>query len=199
MNRDFVLDKLRQPVPAQFGGDHDLNPDTVQIPSAGLRSAAVLIPLVDRPEGLQILLTRRTEHLAHHAGQISFPGGRFELHDADDVACALRETEEEIGLTRQYIEIAGQLDLYITGTGFRITPVVGLVQIGFNLSLDQNEVAEAFEVPLNYFLDPANHQRHSGEFKGHMRHWYAMSYGDYYIWGATAGMLINLYRRLLIP
>lgn len=191
--RTFIQERLRRPG-GGLKGDHDLNPGRQLMHEGPLRPAAVLMPLVDRPAGLQVLLTRRTEDLKHHAGQISFPGGRQEPFDPDPIACALRETEEEIGLSRQLVEVIGQLDHYVTGTGFRITPVVGIVRPEFELMLDRSEVAEAFEVPLAHFLDPANHQRHSGNFKGALRHWYAMPYGDYYIWGATAGILMNFYR-----
>lgn len=162
----------------------------------GQKPAAVLVPMVMRGEAESLLFTRRTDHLHHHPGQISFPGGRVEAGDASPLATALRETEEEIGLGRQHVEFLGTLPDYFTGTGFRITPVVGLVHPPFELQLDAFEVAEAFEVPLAHFLDPANHQRHSREFEGRMRHFYAMPYHDYYIWGATAGIIMSLYRVL---
>lgn len=199
MDEYRILDRLRQPAPPRPVGDYDLNPNAPAIDPNLLRKAAVLVPLIDRPAGLQVLLTKRTDHLAHHAGQISFPGGRIEPEDQDDIACALRETEEEIGLARRHVEIVGLLDHYVTGTGFQIAPVIGLVRPPFSLTLDSNEVAEAFEVPLRHFLDPAQHQRHSADIKGRTRHWYAMPYGDYYIWGATAGMLMNLYQRIQAP
>ena len=161
-----------------------------------LKPAAVLVPLVERQSGLTVLLTKRTDHLHHHAGQISFPGGRVEEDDLDVVDTALRETEEEIGLDRSYIEVSGYLDDYETGTGFHITPVVGFVRQGFDLNLDDFEVAEVFEVPLKFLFDPANHQRHSRDYNGRKRQYYAMPYGEFYIWGATAGMLMNLYRRV---
>ena len=179
-------------------GDHELNPfmrDWVD-PEERLKPAAVLVPLVEHNTGLTVLLTKRTDHLHHHAGQISFPGGRVEADDLDVIDTALRETEEEIGLNRGYIEIAGYLDDYETGTGFHITPVVGFVRLGFDLNVDDFEVAEVFEVPLEFLFDPANHQRHSRELDGRERQYYAMPYGEFYIWGATAGMLMNLYRRV---
>lgn len=160
--------------------------------------AAVLVPLVQRDD-LSVLLTRRTDHLHHHPGQISFPGGRVEEGDASPVATALRETYEEIGLAATHVELLGALPDYVTGTGFRVTPIVGLVRTPFELVLDAFEVAEAFEVPLSHFLDPANHQRHSLQVEGRTRHFHAMPYGDYYIWGATAGMLMSLYRALSGP
>lgn len=158
--------------------------------------AAVLVPIVSRGDSTFVLLTRRTDHLHHHPGQISFPGGRMERADRSAADTALRETEEEIGLDRTHVELLGVLPDYITGTGFRVTPVVGHVQAPFQLTVDSFEVAEVFEVPLAHFLDPANHQRHSREFEGRLRHFYAMPYGDYYIWGATAGMLMSLYQVL---
>ena len=158
--------------------------------------AAVLVPLVLRDNAASVLLTKRTDHLHHHPGQISFPGGRVEQGDVSPVATALRETEEEIGLARDRIELIGSLPDYFTGTGFRVTPVVGLVHPPFELTLDTFEVAEAFEVPLSHFLDPMNHLQHSLEIEGRTRHFHAMPYGDYYIWGATAGMLMSLYKVL---
>ena len=162
--------------------------------------AAVLVPLiVDEQPPLSVLLTRRTDHLHHHPGQISFPGGRVEAQDSTPVDTALRETEEEIGLDRRHVELLGALPDYYTGTGFRVTPVVGLVHPPFELRLDAFEVAEAFEVPLRHFLDPANHQRHSLMHEGRERQFHAMPYKDYFIWGATAGILMSLYRMLREP
>lgn len=161
-----------------------------------LLPAAVLAPLVDRPEGLTVLLTQRTDHLHHHGGQISFPGGRVEAHDADPVETALRETEEEIGLERRHVEVIGFLDLYQTVTGFLITPVVGFVEPSFQLNPDPFEVADVFEVPLSFILDPHNHERRSIDFKGRERRFYVLPYEDRYIWGATAAMLVGLARRL---
>lgn len=158
--------------------------------------AAVLVPLVVREDQPSVLLTKRTDHLQHHPGQISFPGGRVEAADASPAETALRETEEEIGLQGRHVELIGALPNYLTGTGFLVTPVVGVVRPPFSLTLDAFEVAEAFEVPLSHFLDPANHQRHSMEYQGRIRHFHAMPYNDYYIWGATAGILMSLYRLL---
>lgn len=160
------------------------------------KPAAVLVPVVLRSSAPTVLLTRRTDHLQHHPGQISFPGGRVEAGDASPLATALRETEEEIGLTHLHVELLGTLPDYFTGTGFRITPVVGMVRPPFELHLDAFEVAEAFEVPLTHFLDPANHQRHSLEFEGRLRHFHAMPYQGHFIWGATAGIIMSLYRLL---
>jgi 8-oxo-dGTP pyrophosphatase MutT (NUDIX family) len=159
------------------------------------RPAAVLVPLVRRGGGLTVLLTRRTEHLYDHAGQISFPGGRSE-YDESPAATALREAEEEIGLPSSHVQVLGALAEYVTVTGYRVTPVVGLVHAPFELKPDEFEVAEIFEVPLEFFLDPANHLRHSVTQQGSLRHYYAMPYRQYYIWGATAGMLMNFYAFL---
>lgn len=161
-------------------------------PDRQLVPAAVLVPLVIRPEGMTVLLTQRTAHLSTHAGQVSFPGGRIEEHDCDPLAAALRETEEEIGLSPSAVELLGWLDDYVTGTGFRIHPVVGMVRPPLALSPDPFEVAEVFEVPLDFVLDPSNHQRHVRMFEGRKRPYYAIPYEGRFIWGATAGMLINL-------
>ncbi|MDX9886923.1 CoA pyrophosphatase [Thauera sp.] len=160
------------------------------------KPAAVLLPLVLRDDAPSLLLTKRTDHLHHHPGQISFPGGRVEEADTSPIDTALRETEEEIGLHRRHIELIGTLPDYLTGTGFRVTPVVGLVTPPFELTLDAFEVAEAFEVPLSHFLDPANHEQHSIMHEGRLRHFHAMPYQGYFIWGATAGIIMSLYRVL---
>lgn len=162
-----------------------------------LTPAAVLVPIVLREKEPTVLLTRRTDHLHHHPGQVSFPGGRVEAHDVSPMDTALRETEEEIGLVREKVELLGCLPQYRTGTGFDVTPVVGLVSPPLDLVLDAFEVAEAFEVPLSFLLDRANHRLHSVEVRGVRREYYAMPYGDYFIWGATAGMLVSLHRFLL--
>jgi len=162
--------------------------------------AAVLVPLVEHTTGFTVLFTQRTVDLKSHAGQISFPGGRLEPGDRDASAGALRETAEEIGLAASHIEVLGALDSYVTITGFAVTPVVGVVRPPFDLKPDPIEVADVFEVPLAFFLDPANHQRHSRTLPdGAVRGYYAIPYGDRYIWGATAGMLINLYEVLAAP
>jgi 8-oxo-dGTP pyrophosphatase MutT (NUDIX family) len=163
---------------------------------AALTPAAVLFPIVLRESGYTVLLTQRTAHLRDHAGQISFPGGRVEESDQSSLHTALRETEEEIGLAREHIEPIGYLPEYRTGTGFRVTPVVALVRPPFDLRIDPFEVADAFEVPLAFLLDPANHQRHSIHHRGALRQYFAMPYGDYFIWGATAGMIRSLTERL---
>lgn len=172
-------------------GDEDARPDPTF-----LKAAAVLVPIVTRPDELTVLFTRRTAHLRSHSGQISFPGGRIEEGDASEQAAALRETQEEIGIAGSSIEVIGRLADYHTRTGFRVTPVVGLVAVPFALRVDAREVDEVFEVPLSFLLDPANHQKHSREFQGRQREYYAIPYLEHYIWGATAGMLVNFYRHL---
>jgi len=163
-------------------------------------AAAVLVPLVDRVEGTTVLLTQRTADLSAHGGQIAFPGGRAEPTDVDVNATALRETWEEIGLAAAHIDILGYLDPYLTVSGFEVTPVVAAVTPPFDLALDPMEVADAFEVPLAFFLNPAHHQRHSRVLPdGRARAYYAMPFGERYIWGATAGMLLNLYEVLTAP
>ena len=177
--------------PGQPRGDHDLNPEFYE-PEKALQQAAVLVPIVARQGAPTVLLTRRTDHLHHHPGQISFPGGRLDAGDSGPEAAALRETEEEIGLERQQIRLLGRLDTYVVRTGFAVVPFVGLISPPFSLTLDAFEVAEAFEVPLAFFLAPENRERHARIFEGKERRFYAYPYRDYYIWGATAGMLNNL-------
>ena len=179
-------------------GDHYAPPnDLSNLPKGQkLNAAAVLVPIVEHTTGHTVLLTQRTEHLRTHSGQVSFPGGKVEEEDTGPVDTALRETEEEIGLHRSRVEIMGALDVYETGTGFAITPIVGLVSPGFDLVLDEYEVASAFEVPLEFFMDPANHTMDSAEWQGAVRHYYDMPYDGYRIWGATAGMLVNLHNIL---
>jgi 8-oxo-dGTP pyrophosphatase MutT (NUDIX family) len=172
-------------------GDHDLNPGETP-PSAALRPAAVLVLLIDRADGMTVLLTQRTAHLSAHAGQIAFPGGRAEEQDANAIATALRETEEEVGLSRELVQVVGRLDTYVTGTGFEITPIVGIVTPDYVLAIDPFEVAEAFEVPLSYILDRRNHNRTERESAGRTRVFFVLPYEGRNIWGATAGMLVNL-------
>ncbi|MFC4235700.1 CoA pyrophosphatase [Thalassospira xianhensis] len=155
------------------------------------RPAAVLVPLVQRDEGLHVILTRRTDHLSDHAGQISFPGGRQEDNDNTLEETALRETEEEIGLARVHIDLVGRLDDYYTVTGYQVTPVVGLITPPFDLAPDAHEVAEVFEVPLEFILEPRNQKLQTVTFEGAKRRYFAIPYREYYIWGATAGMLVN--------
>ncbi|MSR00993.1 MAG: CoA pyrophosphatase [Gammaproteobacteria bacterium] len=158
--------------------------------------AAVLIPLVERHSGLSVLLTRRAGHLRHHAGQISFPGGRIESSDADALDAALRETEEEIGLSRTHVSIIGFLPDHLIISGYRVTPVIGFVAPNFNLKIDTTEVAESFEVPLAFFLDSRNHIKRMRTFESQELEFTEIRYGTHNIWGATAGMLMTLYRIL---
>lgn len=174
-----------------IGSDFSLN-DMVAMPEVW-RPASVLVPLVCRGSGITVLLTQRTEDMPSHAGQIAFPGGRRQVEDVDATATALRETEEEVGLTRDFIDVIGALDLYRTGTGYQITPIVGIVTPGFTMRADPREVADVFEVPLAHFLDERNHRIDSRVWQGRERRYYAMPYGERYIWGATAGMLKNLH------
>ncbi len=162
--------------------------------------AAVLVPLVMRGE-LQLLLTQRGQHLSTHSGQIAFPGGRCDDTDVDEVHTALREAEEEVGLAPSFVEVLGTLPVYVTGTAYVVTPVVALVRPGFALQPNPDEVADVFEVPLSFLMNPANHRRHKADFDGGQRQWLSMPWTgepdrERYIWGATAGMLRNLYRLL---
>jgi len=204
--RELALSALNRP---QQGDDRDgpsdfdLNPELATARPhpdalATARPAAVLIPAIAR-DTITLLLTQRTAHLAAHAGQIAFPGGKAEPEDAHPLATALREAHEEIGLDPSLVSPLGTLDRYLTGTGFRITPVIGLVAPDFTLTLDPNEVADTFEVPLPFLMDPANYQRHTRTIGGVERHFYAVPFGDRFIWGATAGILRNMHQRLFTP
>jgi 8-oxo-dGTP pyrophosphatase MutT (NUDIX family) len=179
-------------------GDLDLDP--VLWERAGVkatRPAAVLVPVIDRPEPT-VLLTLRTADLASHAGQIAFPGGKIEPGDASPAAAALREAEEEIGLDPGLVDPIGHLDLFLTFSGFRILPMVGRVDPSLRLTLNRSEVDEAFEVPLAFLMDAQNHALHSRDWKGVIRRYYAMPFGERYIWGVTAGILRNLYERVYL-
>jgi len=176
------------------GGDNDLNPGAEGF-SADPRQAAVLIPIVTR-RPLSVILTERTQHLPSHGGQISFPGGKIEAGDAGPLAAALRETREEIALDPAFIQPLGYLPTYRTGTGFIVTPSVALVRPGFTLVPDPAEVATVFEVPLAFLMDDANHKIESRNWRGGERKFYAMPYREHYIWGATAGIIRSLFRRL---
>jgi 8-oxo-dGTP pyrophosphatase MutT (NUDIX family) len=174
--------------------DDDLNPQARLI-AVGVepKRAAVLVPLVPRDNGLAVLLTLRTAHLSQHAGQVAFPGGRIDASDESPVAAALRETEEETGIAPHFVEPLGYLDTYLTGTSYRIVPVVGLLRHGFTVTPHAGEVADVFEVPLSFLMNPQHHERHSREWQGKERFFYAMPYEGRYIWGATAGMIRNLF------
>jgi 8-oxo-dGTP pyrophosphatase MutT (NUDIX family) len=188
-----------QNAPGIRRGDLDLDPALWE--RAGVRAtkpASVLVPIVDRPEPT-VLLTHRTADLSSHAAQIAFPGGRIDPGDESPVAAALREAKEEVGLSPMLVEPIGYLDLYLTFSGFRILPTVARVKPDFTLTLNPGEVAEAFEVPLKFLMNPANHQRNTRDWKGIAREYYAMPFGDHYIWGITAGILRNLYDRICGP
>ncbi len=177
-------------------GDHDADPVIEKIATVRpIRPAAVLVPVVDRPEPT-VLLTRRAQHLPDHSGQVSFPGGKIDEADASPLASALREAEEEIGLDRKLVEPFGYLDLYMTTLGYRIVPTVARVAPGFSLTLNKNEVDDTFEVPLAFVMDQRNVERHSRDWQGMTRHYYAITFGERYIWGVTAGILRNLHERI---
>ncbi|MGD0641620.1 MAG: CoA pyrophosphatase [Roseiarcus sp.] len=181
---------------APRAGDHALDghvPDSGAI--ARSRPAAVIAPIVARPEGLSVLLTLRAAHLRTHSGQVAFPGGKID-HGETARQTALREAHEEIGLEEGFIEPLGWLDPYLTGTGYRVAPLVALIDPAFRLAINAHEVAEVFEAPFAFLMDPANHRLEQREWRGRMRKFYAMPYGERYIWGATAGILRNLYERL---
>ena len=196
MTPDWIIETFQARQDRSKGrGDHDLNPG-MGLPDK-LTPAAVLIPLVARDDGVTMLLTQRTNHLAHHPGQVSFPGGHVDPTDGTPEETALRETEEEVGIDRRHITIIGRLADYKTRTGFAIAPIVGVVTPPFDVSPDPHEVAEVFEVPMTFLMDADNHERHSREYKGATRQFYAMPYNGFYIWGATAGMLVDLHNVLV--
>ncbi len=208
LNPDFYsADEFRRRAAHQGGppielasrehGDHLLNPGILaHLEGLTLRDAAVLVPVVNDPDGAKIILTQRTATLRKHSGQIAFPGGAVDPEDASVEAAALREAEEEIGLDRRFVEPVGRLPDYFAATGFRITPVLAVVERGFDLRLNPTEVDQAFEVPLAFLMDPANHETGSREWQGAVRHFYRMPYGEWNIWGITAGILRTLYERL---
>ena len=175
-------------------GDHSL--DRGPGPTPPLRPAAVLVPVVCHPAGATVILTQRPHGMRDHSGQIAFPGGKIDPADASPCAAALREADEEIGLRADRIVPLGYLDPYVTGTGFRVVPTVARVLPPFSLALDPREVADAFEVPLAFLMNPANHQQHVRDVAAGRRRFYAMPFEDRFIWGATAGILRNLYDRL---
>jgi 8-oxo-dGTP pyrophosphatase MutT (NUDIX family) len=177
-------------------GDHDADPVMEAIAKIRpIKPAAVLVPVVERAEPM-VLLTTRTAHLADHAGQIAFPGGKIDAGDESPAAAALREAQEEIGLDEAFIEPLGYLDTYMTTRGFRIVPTIARVRPGFSLNLNRQEVEDAFEVPLAFLMELANHQLHSRDWEGMTRHYYAIPFGERYIWGVTAGILRHLHERL---
>lgn len=177
-------------------GDHLLNRDLIQlIERRDAREAAVLVPVVDRPEGAGVILTRRSAKLKKHSGQIAFPGGSVDPGDASLEAAALRESVEEIDLDPRLVTPIGRLPRYLTTTGFRITPVVAIVQPGFTLKASPAEVDDIFEVPLGFLMREANHRRESKVWDGARRHYYVMPFGERFIWGVTAGIIRTLYER----
>jgi len=199
-----------QALRARFAMPPVWTPEVVREPRFSERppaDAAVLVPLVQHDDGLSVLLTQRTAHLPTHAGQIAFPGGKVDPHDASARAAALREAHEEVGLHPRHVEVIGQMPVYMTGSGFVVTPVVALVQPPFELQPNPGEVDAVFEVPLAFLMNPANHRRHAFDWQGRQRQWFSMPYHEpqesregtveRFIWGATAGMLRNLYRFLL--
>jgi 8-oxo-dGTP pyrophosphatase MutT (NUDIX family) len=187
---------LTDPAAAGARGDLDLNPDIwLRAGVKATRPAAVLVPIIDRREPT-VLLTLRTAELASHAGQVAFPGGKIDPADESPVAAALREAREETGLAPTLIEPIGYLDLYLTFSGFRILPTVARVRADFTLAPNPQEVTETFEVPLQFVMTPANHQRKTRDWNGFARDYYAIPYQNRYIWGITAGILRNLYERV---
>ena len=178
-------------------GDHLLNPDIVErLRQETLREAAVLIPVVDRGAEAGLILTRRTQSMRQHSGQVAFPGGAVDAEDGSPEAAALREAYEEIGLEAAYVETLGRLPAYLTTTGFRITPVIGLVQADYALTINRDEVDAAFEVPFAFVMNPDNHRRESRVWQGKERFYYSMPFEEHHIWGVTAGILRVLYERL---
>lgn len=191
---------LAQQNPIEFeAGDHLLNNSA--LPLTGklqLRNAAVLIAAINHRDGASLLLTQRTTKLRSHSGQVAFPGGKIDASDASAEDAALRETEEEIGLARERIELLGRLPDYATGSGYRITPILAQVEPGFTLDLNPDEVDCSFEVPLSFLMDPSNHAKESLIYENKRRYFYEMPYGKHRIWGITAGIIRILYERLYV-
>ena len=176
--------------------DHDLNPDFRAFTKPPYARAAVLVGLVDRGDDYGVLLTLRPDTMTRHAGQVAFPGGRIDASDASPLAAALREAAEEVGLVSSTARVLGQGDPYLTSTGFVVSPFVAVLPTDFTPLPDPREVADVFETPLSFLMTPANHERHTREFQGALRAYYAMPHNGRYIWGATAGMIKSLYERL---
>ena len=197
----FVREQLARPgrAPARQPGDDyalaDQREDEIAAALEAARPAAVLIGLIERPHGTTVMLTERATHLRSHSGQVAFPGGKIDPGE-DAVEAALREAEEEIGLARKHVEVFAALDPYLSGSGYRISPIVAEIHPPFELAINPEEVAETFEAPFAFVMDPKNHQRQSREWRGAMRHYYAMPWESHYIWGVTAGILRNMYERL---
>lgn len=181
---------------ADLRGDHAFDPEGPTPHPVPPRAAAVLVPVIERPGGPEVLLTERSSHLRQHSGQIAFPGGKMDPGDATPVETALREAEEEIGLDRRRVRPLGFLDAYLSGTNYLVLPVVAVVAPPFDLRLNPEEVESVFEVPLAFLMEEANHQLHSGEWNGRTRRYYAIPFGERYIWGVTAGILRNMHERL---
>ena len=195
LSPEFVRSVLGRAIEQPLGLPDELV--TSYANSAAMIEAAVLVPVVLRDNGLTVLLTQRTEHLHDHAGQVSFPGGRVEQADESPIATALRETHEETGVTAEHVDVIGRLPRYITGTGYAITPVTGLVRPTFSLAPDEFEVAEVFEVPLSFLTNPASYRLHQARMPdGTVRHYYSVPWNNYFIWGATAAMLRGMYQVL---
>ncbi|MGD9922547.1 MAG: CoA pyrophosphatase [Pseudorhodoplanes sp.] len=187
---------LTDPEALPLRGDHDADPVVKAMAAVRpIKPAAVLIPVIDRDEPM-VLLTQRTAHLPQHAGQIAFPGGKIDATDATPLAAALREAEEEVGLDASVIDPIGYLDVYMTTLGYRIVPVVARVHPEFKLILNPGEVEDTFEVPLSFMMELTNHQTHSREWQGMMRSYYAIPFGERYIWGVTAGIFRNLHEKV---
>ncbi|WP_322988679.1 CoA pyrophosphatase [Hoeflea sp.] len=184
--------------PAHLGhGDHVLNPDLVsKLVGTKPREAAVLVPVTEGGSEARVILTRRSASMRQHSGQVAFPGGSIDPEDGSAEIAAMREAEEEIGLDRRFVEPVGRLPVYLTTTGFRITPVLAVVQPGYSLTLNPAEVAAVFETPLSFLMDSANHRRESRVWEGLERHYFVMPYGEHNIWGVTAGIIRTMYERL---
>ena len=184
--------------PAHLGhGDHILNPGLVSgLTGRTLREAAVLVPVTDAGSDAKVILTRRATAMRSHSGQVAFPGGSVDPEDGSVEIAAMREAEEEIGLDRRFVEPVGRLPVYMTTTGFRITPVLAVVRPGFTITPNPDEVDAVFETPLSFLMDPVNHRRESRVWEGIERHYYVMPYGEHHIWGVTAGIIRTMYERL---